>query len=174
MKIEGAHEIRANGERVFRALTDPEVLKRCIPGCQSLERTSEHTYSVTLKTGVGSIKGLFTGTVKLEDIQDPSHFRMVVEGRGQPGFLKGTGNLDLEERDTSTVIKYMGDANIGGTIAGVGQRMIQGAARMMASQFFTAIEAEVKAQEADKPPPKHGFFRTALRWLSGRLRRFFS
>ncbi|HET9533044.1 MAG TPA: carbon monoxide dehydrogenase subunit G [Blastocatellia bacterium] len=170
MKIEGTHELHASRERVFNALTDPVVLQRCIPGCERLEKTGENSYSATLRTGVGSIKGVFTGSVQLEDIQPPSHYKMVVSGKGQPGFLKGSGVLDLEERDEATVINYSGDVQVGGTIASVGQRMIQGTAKMMATQFFTAIEAEART-EAHEPPPKHGFFRTALRWFSGWLRR---
>ncbi|HJQ69485.1 MAG TPA: carbon monoxide dehydrogenase subunit G [Blastocatellia bacterium] len=172
MKIEGTHELRASRDRVFKALTDPAVLQRSIPGCERLEQTAENSFSVTMRAGVGSIKGVFTGNVRLEDARPPEHFRMVIEGKGQPGFLKGSGELDLEERDGSTVVSYKGDVQVGGTIAGVGQRMIQGAAKMMASQFFTAIEAEAKT-EAHEPPPKHGFFRTALRWLSGWLHRRF-
>lgn len=172
MKIEGTQELHASRGRIYQALTDPEVLQRCIPGCERLEKTGENTYSATLKAGVGSIKGVFTGNVRLEDMRPPSHYRLVIDGKGQPGFLKGEGDLDLEERDSLTVVNYSGEVKIGGTIAGVGQRMIQGSAKMMASQFFTAIEAEAKAEEHE-PPPKHGFFRTALRWLSGRLRRFF-
>ena len=170
MKIEGTHEIHASRERVFQALTDPEVLQRCIPGCESLEKTGENAYAATLRAGVGSIKGVFKGNVRLEDIRPPAHYRMVVDGKGQPGFLKGTGDLDLEEQDDATLIKYTGDVQVGGTIASVGQRMIQGSAKMMASQFFTALEAEAKTVAGD-PPPKHGFFRTALRWFSGWLRR---
>lgn len=172
MKIEGTHELRARRMRVFQALTDPLVLKRCIPGCESLEKTGENSYAATLRAGVGSIKGTFKGNVRLEEVRPPEHYRMVVDGKGQPGFLKGTGDIDLEERGDATLIKYSGDVQVGGTIASVGQRMIQGAARMMASQFFTAIEAEAKTEEND-PPPKHGFFRTALRWFSGWLRRTF-
>ncbi|HMG33820.1 MAG TPA: carbon monoxide dehydrogenase subunit G [Blastocatellia bacterium] len=174
MKIEGTQELRAARTRVYQALVDPEVLKRCIPGCESLERTGEASYSTTLRAGVGSIKGVFSGSVKLEDMRPPDHYRIVVDGKGQPGFLKGSGDLDLEDRDGGgTVVKYSGDIQVGGTIAGVGQRMLQGAARMMASQFFTAIEAEALA-ESNEPPPKHGFFRTTLRWLSGWFRRAFN
>jgi carbon monoxide dehydrogenase subunit G len=172
MKIEGTHELHAPRERVFQVLTDPAILERCIPGCERLEKTGENSYAATLRAGVGSIKGVFKGNVRLEDVRPPVHYRIVVEGRGQPGFMKGSGDLDLEERDGATVIKYTGDVQVGGTIASVGQRMIQGTAKMMASQFFTAIEAEAKTV-AGEPPPKHGFFRTALRWLSGRLRRTF-
>jgi carbon monoxide dehydrogenase subunit G len=170
MKIEGTQELRAKRERVFQALVDPAVLQRCIPGCERLEKTGENSYSTTLRAGVGSIKGVFTGNVRLEDVRPPTHYRIIIDGKGQPGFLKGSGDLDLEERDGMTVVNYKGEAQVGGTIAGVGQRMIQGAARMMATQFFTAIEAEAEA-ETGEPPPTHGFFRTALRWLSGWLRR---
>ena len=170
MKIEGTHELRASRERVFQSLTDPEVLKRCIPGCERLERAGENSYSTTMRAGVGSIKGVFTGNVHIEDVRPSSHYRMTVDGKGQPGFLKGSGDVDLVDLDGVTLVNYMGDVQIGGTIAGVGQRMFQGAAKMMASQFFTAIEAEART-EAHEPPPTHGFFRTALRWFSGRLRR---
>ncbi|HEV8484747.1 MAG TPA: carbon monoxide dehydrogenase subunit G [Blastocatellia bacterium] len=170
MKIEGTQELRASRERVFQSLIDPAVLQRCIPGCERLERTGDNAFATTLRAGVGSIKGEFTGIVRIEEMRPPEHYRIVVEGKGQPGFVKGSGDLDLDERDGVTIISYKGDLQVGGTIAGVGQRMIQGAARMMASQFFAAIEAEART-EAHDPPPKHGFFRAALRWLSGWLRR---
>jgi carbon monoxide dehydrogenase subunit G len=172
MKIEGTHELQAEPQRVYDTLIDPIVLQRCIPGCERLEKTGENSYSMTLKAGVGSIKGVFTGNVRLEDLNPPRHFRLIVEGKGQPGFLKGGGDIDLTDVNGATRINYSGDVQVGGTIAGVGQRMLQGAAKMMASQFFTAIEAEATTK-AHEPPPKHGFFRTALRWLSGFFRRLF-
>ena len=172
MKLDGTHQIQAPRERVYQLLTNPEVLKRCIPGCERLEQTAENTYSATMKAGVGSIRGIFNGTVKLQDLRTPEHFRMLVEGKGTPGFLKGTGDLDLEAQQNDTLVHYNGDVQVGGTIASVGQRMIQASAKMMASQFFTALEAEARTDEG-APPPKHGFFRTALRWFSGWLRRLF-
>jgi hypothetical protein len=122
---------------------------------------------------VGTIKGIFNGTVRLEDIRAPEHYRIVVEAKGAPGFLKGSGDLDLEQQNGETLIKYSGDIQVGGTIASVGQRMIQGTAKMMASQFFLALEAEAKTAQG-APPPQHGFFRTALRWFSGWLRKLVS
>src|SRR5262249_6884140 len=122
MKIEGAQELRALRERVYQALIDPAILQRCIPGCERLEKTGENSYSTTMKAGVGSIKGTFTGSVRLEDIHPPSHFQIIVEGKGQPGFLKGSGDIDLEERDGKTIVSYKGDVQVGGTIASVGQR----------------------------------------------------
>ncbi|MDQ3173974.1 MAG: carbon monoxide dehydrogenase subunit G [Acidobacteriota bacterium] len=173
MKIEGTHQLQAPRERVYECLTDPQVLQRCIPGCERLEKTGENSYSATIRAGVGTIKGIFTGTVKLEDMRPPEHYRIVVEGKGTPGFMKGTGDLDLEAQGETTIIKYTGDLQVGGTIASVGQRMIQGTAKMMASQFFIALEAEAKTA-AGEPPPSHGFFRTALRWFSGMLRKVLS
>ena len=170
MKIEGTNDLHVSPERVYQTLIDPAVLQRCIPGCERLEKTGENSYSTTLRAGVGSIKGVFTGNVRLEEMQPPRHFRLIVDGKGQPGFVKGTGDVNIEMRDGVTAVSYNGDVQVGGTIAGVGQRMLQGAVRMMATQFFTAIEAEAKT-ETDEPPPKHGFFRTALRWFSGLLRK---
>ena len=172
MKLEGTHELQASRERVYQCLTDPEVLQRCIPGCERLEKTGDNSYSATIRTGVGSIKGVFNGSVRLEDMRPPEHYRIVVEGKGAPGFVKGSGDLDLVDTKGSTTINYTGDLQVGGTIASVGQRMIQGTAKMMASQFFTALEAEAKTAP-DESPPKHGFFRTTLRWFSGRLRQLF-
>lgn len=173
MKIEGTHFLNAPPDRVYQSLIDPEVLQRCIPGCERLEKTADNTYSATIRAGVGAIKGVFAGTVRLEDMRPPEHYRIVVEGKGAPGFMKGSGDLDLEEQGEGTLIKYTGDLQLGGTIASVGQRMIQGTAKMMASQFFTALEAEAKTSVGE-PPPQHGFFRTALRWFSGKLRRWFN
>ena len=170
MKIEGNYQIHTSRERVYQALIDPAVLQRIIPGCERLEKTGENTFAATMRTGVGSIKGVFSGNVRLEDLRPPEHFRMVVDGKGAPGFLKGSGDLDLETTEETTTISYTGDVQVGGTIASVGQRMIQGTVKMMATQFFTALEAEAKSAK-DEPPPKHGFFRTALRWFSGVIRR---
>ena len=110
MKIEGTQELRAPRERVWQALVDPAVLQRCIPGCERLEKTGENSYAATLRAGVGAIKGVFNGNVRLEDMSAPSHYRIVVDGRGQPGFLKGAGDLDLEEKDGATAVRYAGSA----------------------------------------------------------------
>ena len=172
MKIEGTHLVNAPRARVYQCLIDPQVLQRCIPGCERLEKTAENAYSVTIRTGVGSIKGVFNGNVRLEDLRPPEHYRIVVDGKGAPGFLKGSGDFDLVEQGETTLIKYSGEVQVGGTIAGVGQRMIQATAKMMAAQFFTALEAEAKTAVGEAPP-QHGFFRTALRWFSGWLRQIF-
>ena len=172
MKLEGTHQLDAPRQRVYQCLIKPEVLQRCIPGCERLEKTGENTFAATIRAGVGSIKGVFNGTARLEDLHEPEHLRIVVDGKGAPGFLKGSGDLDLEEAEGDTNVKYAGDIQVGGTIASVGQRMLQGTAKMMATQFFTSLAAEAKT-EVGEPPPQHGFFRTALRWFSGWCRRLF-
>lgn len=172
MKLEGTNQLHAPRESVYQALTDPTILGRCIPGCERLERMDDNTYAATIRTGVGAIKGIFNGSVRLENMQPPEHYRLVVEGKGPAGFVKGFGDFNLQAQDEDTMVHYNGDIQVGGTIASVGQRMIQATARMMAAQFFTALEAEAKS--GDAAPPKHGFFRTVLRWFSGWLRRHFT
>ena len=144
MKIEGTQKLNAARENIYARLTSPAVLQRCIPGCESLEETGENAYAVTIKAGIGMIKGTFKGNVHLEEMRAPEHYRIVVDGKGGPGFVKGTGDFDLEESDGATLIRYTGEMQVGGAIAGVGQRMIEGAAKMMAARFFKALEAEVQ------------------------------
>jgi len=144
MKIEGTHQIHAPRDRVYAAVINPQVLQRCIPGCQSLDRTADNTYVATMKAGVGPVKGIFKGNVRLEDMQPPSHYRMIVDGKGGPGFVKGTGEFDLQDVDGGTAIAYRGDLQVGGVIAGVGQRMIEAAAKMLAAQFFSKLDLEIK------------------------------
>ena len=172
MKLEGTHQLDAPRQRVYQCLINPEVLQRCIPGCERLEKSGDNTFAATIRTGVGSIKGVFNGAARLADLREPEHLRIVVDGKGAPGFLKGTGDLDLEEAEGGTKVNYSADVQVGGTIASVGQRMLQGTAKMMAVQFFTSLAAEAKTKVGE-PPPQHGFFRTALRWFSGLLRRLF-
>ena len=146
MKVDSTHEIKAPRDRVYAALINPEVLRLAIPGCESLEKVDENLYSATMKAGIGAIKGTFKGDVRLEDMRPPEHYRIVVQGKGAMGFAKGSADFDLEEKDGGTLIRYSGEMQIGGSIAGVGQRMIQGAAKMMASQFFAKLEEQVNKQ----------------------------
>lgn len=145
MKIEGTYEISAPRERVFQALTDPAVLQKCIPGCERLEKTAENKYNATLSAGVGPIKGTFAATVAIENMVPPSNYRLVVEGKGQPGFIKGSGDLLLEENDGATLIRYTGNVQVGGMLASVGQRLIESTAKMLAGKFFSALEAELRS-----------------------------
>lgn len=149
MKIDATYELHAPRERVYAALVEPEILRRAIPGCESLEKIGDNTFTAVLKAGVGSIKGTFKGEVRLEDMRPPEHYRIVVEGKGAVGFAKGSADFDLDQNNGGTMIRYSGEMQTGGTIAAVGQRMIQGAAKMMAAKFFAALEGEVNRSTTD-------------------------
>lgn len=142
LKIEGSYKIDAPRERIFAALVNPDVLQKCIPGCEQMEKTGDNQYKAKLTAGVGPVKGVFTATVSLQDITAPEHYKLVVEGKGQPGFVKGTGELNLKDEGGATEIQYTGDVNVGGLIASVGQRMIQSTANLLAGRFFKSLEAE--------------------------------
>src|SRR6185437_5621842 len=103
MKIDATYEMNATCERVYAALVEPEILRRAIPGCESLEKIDDNKYSAILKAGVGSIKGTFKGEVRLEDMRPPEHYRIVVEGKGAVGFARGSADFDLEEKDGGTL-----------------------------------------------------------------------
>ncbi len=143
MKIHGIHQIHATRDHVFAALIDPQILQHCIPGCESLEKSGDDTYVATMKARIGPVKGTFKGNVRLEDVHPPSHYRMIVDGKGGPGFVKGTGEFDLSESDSETSIVYTGDMQVGGVIASVGQRMIEAAAKMLAAKFFNELEKQL-------------------------------
>lgn len=149
MKIEGMRKIDVPRDRVFVALIDPAVLQKCIPGCEQMEKTGDNAYNAKLTAGVGSIKGIFTATVSVENIKAPESYTLVVEGKGQKGFVKGTGELSLTEVDDGTSIHYEGEVSVGGLLASVGQRMIKGAANMMAKKFLRRIERQTKGLEVE-------------------------
>jgi len=148
LKIEGTQTIAAPRQRVFTALVDPDVLQRCIPGCEQLEKSDGNKYNAKLSAGIGPIRGVFTATVALENIKAPEHYTLVVEGKGQTGFVKGTGELNFVEAEGGTSVQYNAEVNVGGLLASVGQRMIQSAANMLAGKFFSCLEDEVKVYEA--------------------------
>jgi hypothetical protein len=147
MKIEGSQKFDAPRDRMFAALIDPAVLQKCIPGCEQMEKTGENQYNAKLTAGVGPVKGVFTATVSLQDIVPPEHYKLVVEGKGQPGFVKGSGELNLTPADSGTEIQYIGDVSVGGLLASVGQRMIQSTANLLAGRFFKSLDTEIKASE---------------------------
>ena len=167
MKLSGTHTFAASIERVWAFLIDPEKLAKCIPGVKSLETVGEHEYAGEVDVGVAAVKGVYKGKVKLDELRAPTHYRMSFDGKGKQGFVKGTGTLDLEREGSLTLLKYSGDAQIGGPLASVGQRMIEGVAKQMTAQFFTAMEAEITAKEGEVVRQGVGinFWRRFLKWL---------
>lgn len=143
MKLEGSYELPAPPDRVWAALLDPARLAKAIPGCEKLEAVGEDEYRATLKVGVAAVKGTFEGKVRLFDLQAPIRYRMAVEGSGAPGFVRGEAAMELSAAEKGTRVAYSADVQIGGLIAGVGQRMLGGVAKMMLDQFFSRMAEQL-------------------------------
>lgn len=140
MEITGEHLFSAPRQKVWDLLLDPEVLKASLPGCERLDVVGPDEYAATMKIGVAMIRGTFQGKVKITDKEEPSSYRMSVEGSGSQGQVSGVGTLELIDQGESTLVRYKGDANIRGTLARVGARVVQPAAKMIVGQFFDRIE----------------------------------
>ena len=136
MKISGAYTVAVPREKAYALLQDPAVLAKCMPGTDHLDKIGDDEYEMKMKMAIASFSGLFTGKVKIVDAKPPESFRLLVEGSGKVGFLKGQGLLTLVPVEGSTEIKYDGDVNVGGTIAAVGQRLIDTTSKMIIKKFF--------------------------------------
>jgi uncharacterized protein len=143
VKITGSYTVDAPRDRFYEALQDPAVLARTLPGCESLEVLGEDSYAATVTAGVASIKGTYTGQVQLRDKQPPEAYRLSASGSGAPGTIQADAEVRLEIDGATTIVHYDADAVVGGMIGGVGQRMIAGAARKTAGEFFSAVAHEV-------------------------------
>ncbi len=149
MKLEGSHVFKAPRERVWAVFNDPAVLARVTPGCQQLEVVGPDEYRATLAVGVAAVKGTYQGKLAIVDKKPPESYTLRIEGNGRGGFVKGSGHIVLTESDGGTTATILGDAQVGGLIAAVGQRLIESAARMMMAQFFAAMDAEVARSGGD-------------------------
>ena len=139
MKLEGSYEVKAPREKVWSAFLDPETLRKAIPGCEKLEMVGPDEYKATLKIGVAAVKGTFEGKVRLSDKKPSDSYRLAAEGSGGPGFVRADTLISLADIDGGTRVSYSADVQVGGLIAGVGQRMLGGVSKMMADQFFNKM-----------------------------------
>ncbi|MGE5220590.1 MAG: SRPBCC family protein [Chloroflexota bacterium] len=140
LKIEGSYTFKAPRERVWQILLDPKVMAQCMPGCESMNEVGPDQFEALMKVGIASVKGTYKGKVTIKDKQPPAHYILSGEGSGGPGFMQGDVAIDLEEANGQTLLRYSTDAKIGGIIASVGQRMLNGVAKLMVDQFFKKIE----------------------------------
>jgi len=141
VKISGSSTLAVPVERAYQRMQDPDALARAMPGCESLERVGPDEYRMKMKMAMASISGAFEGKVRITDQQPPSSFKLIVEGSGKIGFMKGEGLLRLAPAAEGTEVSYEGDVQVGGTIAAVGQRLIDATAKMMIRRFFDKLSA---------------------------------
>lgn len=145
MIIRGEKEMTATRETVWQALNDPEVLRRCIPGCTALEQVGPSQLAATVSLAIGPVKAKFSGTVRLEDLVPPASYRIEGEGQGGiAGFAKGSAAVRLLETANGTRLEYEADSAVGGKIAQLGGRLIESTARKLSDQFFTRFAAIVQ------------------------------
>ena len=144
MKIEGTALLPGTREEVWQLFTDPQRLARILPGSQELVPDGSDRYKVSVKFGIAAITGKYAGTVVLSGKKQPDSLRMHVEGKGVPGFMKGEGRIALREKGGQTEVHYSGEAQVGGLIASVGQRIIEVAAKKIIQQFFESAAAQLR------------------------------
>jgi uncharacterized protein len=143
VKIAGGYAVPAPKDRAFALLQNPTVLAKCIPGCEALEKIGEDEYAMKMKVSIASTSGLFDSKVRIADSEPPERFRLIVEGSGKIGFVKGEGLLMLIASDTGTDVHYDGEVHVGGTIASVGQRLIDTTSKLLIKRFFSKLADEV-------------------------------
>lgn len=143
MKVNGKYTLDASREKVWAFLMDPTAIAKVMPGCETLEAVTPDTYRATLKLGIAAVKGTYTGSVQLLDKTPPARYRILIDGSGTPGFVKGEATIDLEEQEGKTVLSYDADTQVGGLIANVGQRMISGVAKLIINQSLKKLAEEL-------------------------------
>ena len=144
MKISGSHTFNGDREKVCACITDPDILAKCIDGCEKMVMTKKDQYDVHLKLGVAGLKGKYVGKIQMKDKKLPESYTLVVEGKGAPGFVKGNSKIAFEEKGKKTLLTCDADVQVGGMIAAIGSRLISTVAKKMMAGFFKALDAEVK------------------------------
>ena len=139
MKISGSYTLPFARERVYQLLQDPEVLAQCMPGTDHLAKIGPDEYEMKMKMVISAVQGLFAGKIRVAYQKPPERFRLLVEGSGKVGFLNGEGVLTLVLSDASTEVRYEGEVQVGGVIAGVGQRLLDTTAKLVIRKFFEKL-----------------------------------
>ena len=144
MDMKGEYRIPAAQQTVWEALNDPETLKACIPGCETIEKTSDTEMTATVKAKVGPVSARFKGKVTLSELDPPNSYRISGEGQGGPaGFGKGGATVALEQDGSDTILRYEATAQVGGKLAQIGARLVDGAAKKIANEFFSNFATHV-------------------------------
>ena len=150
MELLGEYRIAASKAKVWAALNDAEVLERCIPGCEELNKSSDTEMSAKVALKIGPVKARFSGDVTLENLDPPNAYSIVGEGQGGvAGFAKGGADVQLTEDGDETILTYQANAQVGGKIAQMGSRLIQSTAAKLADKFFANFRDALTPQEED-------------------------
>ena len=154
MEMQGERRIPAPRQVVWERLNDPETLKQCIPGCESIDKVSDTEFTAKVKAKVGPVSARFAGKVTLTDLDPPAGYTISGEGTGGvAGFAKGSAKVALEEDGADTIMRYGVQAQVGGKLAQIGSRLVDGTARKLADQFFDRFAAAVNPQGDAAPQP---------------------
>ena len=179
MEISGEQRIPLAQQRVWEALNDPEILKACIPGCESINRVSDNEYKVAMTAAIGPVKAKFSGKLLLSDMNPPNSYSLAFEGSGgAAGFGKGSAQVSLAPEGDGTLLTYKATASVGGKLAQIGSRLIDGVAKKMADDFFArfnktvapAADAANQTATAHPDAPANGTSKLALpvwAWVVG-------
>jgi len=147
MKIEGHFIFPSPAQEVWDLLTDPQSLQHCTPGCKQLTEIAADEFEATMEVGIGPIKGIFHGKISMKDKAPPRSYKLIIEGSGAAGFVRGEGALTLqEEAGDQTAVHVAGDGQVGGVMAGVGQRLFEGVAKQLMGQFFQCMQGRLAAR----------------------------
>jgi len=147
MKIQGERRLDFPRQQVWEALMDPQVLAGTLPGCRSLERDGDDAFSGRLQVSIGPVKGDFRGRLSMTDVEPPESYRMRLDGRGPSGFMRGEGTVGLAQADggAATLLSYDLEAQVGGRIAGLGQRLLESSGKAVAQQGLDGLERQLAA-----------------------------
>ena len=143
MDISGSYTFPASPDKVWTLLMDPKVIASCVPGCDKFEADGEDRYKVTLTVALAAITGSYVGTVSIVDKVEPASYRLLAEGQGKPGFVKGSSAITLRADGDNTIVEVKGDVQTGGPIARVGQRLIGSVSKMMQDRFFGCLKGKL-------------------------------
>ncbi len=144
MKVDGSVEVAASPQKLWELLQDPEFLKEVMPGCKDMKKLSEDEFVATIGAKVGAITSQYTTKCSIHDKEPPRSYRLHLEGEGKGGFVRGDIKMALEASDGGTTMNYVGDMTIGGTIARIGQRLIDSASKMLIKQGMKSLKKKVE------------------------------
>jgi carbon monoxide dehydrogenase subunit G len=147
LEMTGEYVLPLDRAKVYAALNDPDMLKRCIPGCEELNKLADNEFAAVVRMELGPVKARFKGKVRLEDLDPPNGYRIAGEGEGGvAGFAKGGATVSLTEVPEGTKLSYKAEANVGGKIAQLGQRLLAGSAKKIADKFFNNFTTELGSE----------------------------